>query len=146
MLRGMDRNFMEGGRCPGITCQPEPDTDPEDIEGQTRDEMRDSGEVCDGEGQLRGTENAPRPAGGPERARGAECAQPELGFRKKWHPYPFTIRVRVGSPQEARVGRRDAAHRIEHCAARKQGLPSWLLLSTQTFPIVAQDFPSSYPR
>lgn len=48
LLRGMDRNFMEGGRCPGITCQPGPDTDPEDTEVQARDEMRDSGEVCDG--------------------------------------------------------------------------------------------------
>lgn len=66
MLRGTDRNFVGGGRCPGVTCQPKPGTDPEDIEGQVRDEMRNSGQVCGGEGQPRGTENAPGPAGGPE--------------------------------------------------------------------------------
>ena len=44
-------SWEEEGKYPGVTCRPETDADHEDIEGQVRDKMRNSGQVCGGEGQ-----------------------------------------------------------------------------------------------
>lgn len=55
------QGFCGRTKVPRATCQPEPDADPEDTEGQVRDEMRNSAQVGEAE-----AEDAPGPAGGPE--------------------------------------------------------------------------------